>query len=122
MKRTLLIVDDARLARMMIRSYAERADGTLRVIEAANGDDALRMVETADELTFCTIDHNMPGIRGIELAERIRLKFPRARLALVTANVQEALKKRAEQAGIEFIGKPVTEDRVSAFIASAKHA
>ncbi len=112
---TLLIIDDSRLARMMIRTFALKALPDISVLEAESGDQAVALIETLNDLAFCTIDHNMPGPRGIELAGRIKARFPDAVLALVTANVQEPLQRRAADAGLHFIGKPLTEQKVLAF-------
>ncbi|CAK0771496.1 Response regulator [uncultured Gammaproteobacteria bacterium] len=119
---TMLIVDDAKLARMMVRSFVNKARPEFSIIEAGDGDEALRLLEKVTVLEFATIDYNMPGINGIELAQRVRARYPDARIALLTANVQAALRQRAAESKIDFIAKPVTEAKITTFIRPHPHA
>ncbi len=114
---TFLIVDDARLARKMVRSYVTRARPELTIFEAAEGEEALKILLEIPTLHFATIDYNMPGMNGIELAAIVKERYPTARIALLTANVQAALRKRAATLGVDFIDKPITEGKICAFIA-----
>jgi CheY-like chemotaxis protein len=116
---TILIVDDARLARQMVRSYVAHLRPDMGIFEAVDGPDALRVLETMPTLTYSTIDYNMPGMNGIDLAQTIRQRHPGVRIAIVTANVQGALRKRAAEIGVEFIDKPINESKVGAFIGPA---
>lgn len=114
---TLLIVDDARLARLMVRSLVSRLRPDLLVIEAGDAAQAIDFIKDVPQLDFATIDYNMPGMNGLDLASALKAKFPEARLALLTANVQGALRRRTTEAGIEFLDKPVSESKMSAFLA-----
>ena len=59
----------------------------------------------------------MPGgINGLALAKMLTDKRPDIKIALVTANVQSAVKEKASQIGVDFIAKPITEDKISEFI------
>ena len=40
----------------------------------------------------------------------LKERFPQARISLFTANIQDAVRGRAESLGVEFIAKPITED------------
>ncbi|NYZ14792.1 response regulator [Azospirillum sp. RWY-5-1] len=115
---TILVVDDSRLARDMVASVigALRPDWT--VIVATDGKDALAKVEGA-EPQAAVLDFNMPGMDGLALAEILRERFPGALLGLLTANVQDALRRRAEAVGCRFIPKPVTADKMREFFAAA---
>ncbi len=112
----MLIIDDSRLARMMIRSAASQLRPELEITDAETGDQAVEMLDRLTDLVACTIDHNMPGIKGLELAAVIRARHPAARLALVTANIQDALRRRTEDAGLMFIDKPITRDKLADLI------
>ncbi|MEI8394757.1 MAG: response regulator [Rhodospirillaceae bacterium] len=113
---TFLIVDDARLARKMVRAFVNKACPDVTVFEAADGADALRILDTIPVLTYTSIDYNMPGMNGLDVAAIIKERRPDARIALVTANVQAALRKRAADLGIGFIDKPISESKIAAFI------
>jgi len=113
---TLLIVDDARLARKMVRSFVMKARPDITIFEAADGEEALRVLAGMLELTYATLDYNMPGMNGIDLAAIIRERRPNARIALLTANVQAALRRRAAEIGISFIDKPINEAKIAGFV------
>jgi two-component system, chemotaxis family, chemotaxis protein CheY len=108
----LLIVDDSRTSRLMIRKIVEAARPDWQIIEAASGDEAL--IITKEQLPdFVSMDVNMPGISGLEAAGHIRLHHPDIRLVLCTANVQESVRTAAERAGVFFVGKPITPASVA---------
>lgn len=112
----LLIVDDSRMSRMMIRAIVTDSRPTWRIIEAANGDEAIKL---ADENLpdFVSMDVNMPGISGLEAAGRIRLRHPDTRIVMCTANIQESTREAAKRAGLEFVAKPITVQSVANAIA-----
>lgn len=118
---TLLIVDDSRVSRMMIRAFVLDKNPTWQITEAVSGDEAIKLVEQ-QHFDFCTMDINMPGIFGIAAAERILEKFPSVRVAIFSANIQECLRSRAADLGAHFVAKPVTEKTVGQAITFFKGA
>jgi len=113
----MLVVDDSKLARMMIKGFVSEAYPEMKFIEAANGDEALELSKEKP-ITIMTIDYNMPGINGLELAEILKASNPDAHISLITANVQNAIKERTENLGIEFVSKPINETKLINFINS----
>ncbi len=107
----LLIVDDSRVSRMMIRSFvlAKRPDWTL--IEAVTGNEAIEMVQ-GEPPDYCTMDINMPGMNGIDAAEQILAKYPDVRVAIFTANIQARTQERAQALGSCLVAKPVSEKSI----------
>jgi len=65
----ILIVDDSVSMRGMIRSALR--SGSFEVIEAANGPDALTMLDR-QEVDLIITDVNMPDMDGISLVKAIR--------------------------------------------------
>lgn len=106
--KSLLIVDDSRVSRMMIRTMivARRPEWT--VLEAAAGDEALQQL-TQQVPDYVTMDINMPGTIGTDVAEQILREHPGVRLVLFSANVQGAHQSRAAAMGAGFVAKPVSE-------------
>ncbi|MBM3226597.1 MAG: response regulator, partial [Candidatus Tectomicrobia bacterium] len=105
---TVLIVDDSRLSRMMIRTFISNAHPDWSIVEASNGQEALEKT-AACPVHVMTIDLNMPGIDGLTLATQLREHHPTAHMSLITANIQDSVRQRAAAAGVRFIPKPVTE-------------
>ena len=112
---TVLIVDDSRVSRMMARQFILSARPGWTVQDAASGEEALAMVG-AIHPALILIDVNMPGIGGMAAAEQLRTICPDAHISLVTANVQNATRNRANELGIGFMEKPITEARIHALI------
>lgn len=112
----LLIVDDSRMSRMLIRAIIADSRPNWRIIEAINGDEAIALAnETPPD--FVSMDVNMPGISGLEAAGRIRIRHPDARITLCTANIQESTREAASRAGVHFVAKPITAQSVADAIA-----
>ena len=114
-RRVMLIVDDSRMSRMMIRSFAKEADESLQFIEAAHGEEALGL-DSDTQVDLVTVDHNMPGVDGIEVAEQLLQRYPAAHTALLTADTQDTVRRGAAAARIAFIAKPITEQKIVDFV------
>lgn len=109
---TLLIVDDSRVSRMMIRTFVLAKHPQWIIIEAASGNEALDIVDR-DTPNYCTMDINMPGIQGGDAAEQILGKYPGIRIVIFSANIQGSQQTRAAALGARFVAKPVTEKSVA---------
>lgn len=113
---TVLVVDDSRVSRLMARQYIHNLHADWRVEEAGTGEEALGKVESITP-DLVLMDVNMPGMGGIAAAEQMRARLPLARISLLTANVQSATRARAEELGIGFMEKPITEARIAQLLA-----
>lgn len=118
---TLLIVDDSRMSRMLIRAMIAEKRPDWQILEAASGDEALAMLQT-QRPDFVSMDINMPGISGLEAAGRIRLHHPDIRVVICTANIQESTREAARRAGVQFVAKPITPQSMAEAIAFFEHA
>lgn len=119
MSKRVLVVDDSRVSRMMIRAVMLDKHPDWTVVEAGSGDEALTAMATLAGLSFdlITIDYNMPGIDGLEFATRARASGCQAAMALLTANVQDAIRDRAVALSVRFVRKPVTPVAVAEVMA-----
>jgi len=108
---TLLIVDDSRVSRMIIRAHILDKFPQWSITEAASGDSALDLAKT-NSFDFCTMDINMPGMLGTDAAEQLLTLYPHMRVAIFSANVQDSFRSRAADLGAQFVAKPVTEKSV----------
>jgi CheY-like chemotaxis protein len=113
--KTVLVVDDSRVSRLMARQYILSKQPAWVVEEAATGEEALAKVATVCPVLIL-VDVNMPGMGGVAAAEQLRATCPQAHISLVTANVQNATRNRATELGIGFMEKPITESRIHALI------
>lgn len=107
MKSKILIVDDSRVSRMMIRGLFTTLCPEWDIIEAATGDEAVALASSARP-DFITMDINMPGMNGFDAVRLIQQSNPTIRIAVLTANVQESSREKAQKLAVKFVQKPAT--------------
>jgi DNA-binding LytR/AlgR family response regulator len=115
-KATALIADDEPILRgALARMLAEAWPELEIVAEARNGREA---IERFEELKpdICFLDVHMPGVSGIEAAQRIGR---RARLVFVTAYNQYAV-QAFEHEALDYLVKPLDAARLADTIARLK--
>ncbi|BAE52956.1 response regulator transcription factor [Paramagnetospirillum magneticum] len=113
--RTVLLVDDSRVARMMTRSVVESACPDWVIWEASSGEEALDLALTTPP-DFVLLDVNMPGMGGLEAARQFRARFPAVAVSLLTANIQDSIRDEASQLQIGYISKPLRDDLLIRFL------
>lgn len=109
--KSVLVVDDSRLARMLIAKYILSIHPHWLILEASSGTEAIEKAKV-ESPNYITMDYNMEGMTGAEAAQQILQHTPKTTIALFTANIQAATKAQAQELGIHFVGKPVTEKTV----------
>ncbi len=101
----LLVEDDPKVREVALRALRERG---YRVLEAANGGEALRTAESLSEpVALLLTDVVMPHMGGRELVERLRAVWPRIRV-LYTSGYAEysAVHHPGLRPGIALLPKP----------------
>jgi CheY-like chemotaxis protein len=115
---TVLVVDDSKLARIVVGKAITALQPDWARVEAGSAADALRIVGE-QPIDLAILDFNMPDKDGLELAAELRTAFPQMPIAVITANVQDEIIARVRALNATFVAKPVTEEAVSGFIAGA---
>ena len=118
MNYTVLIVDDSKLARMVVANAFSRIRPDWTLAEAANGEQALATIG-AGSIDIALVDFNMPGIDGLELISQIRKTHPKMPIAVISANLQDEIIGRARELDAAFVAKPLTEEGLAAFLSGA---
>jgi len=108
----LLIVDDSKVSRMLIRTHILARHPEWVISEAACGEDAIALVDN-DLPDYCTMDINMPGLSGTDAAAQILSKYPSIKVVIFSANIQETHQNRARSLGTVLVAKPVTEKSIA---------
>jgi len=104
MNAKVLIVDDSALTRRSLRQILESAG--CEVVEAENGLDALERY-FLDKPDVVLLDLVMKGMYGLDVLQKIRELDPRARIVVVSADIQTSSQDMAGEAGAAaFINKP----------------
>ena len=118
MQYKVLVVDDSKLARMVMASAFRRLRPDWELVEATDAAQALEAVSAAD-VDIALIDFNMPGLDGLELVAKIRESKPVMPIALVSANLQDEIIARARELRAAFVPKPLTDEALGAFLSGA---
>lgn len=109
-QRKVLVVDDDPVVG---KSFDRVLSGKgYAVITARNGEEALSKLSNENYDVVFT-DIRMPGMSGLEVAERIKASQPWLPVVIVTAYGSEAYQARAEAAGVSgFLRKPLSPDMI----------
>jgi CheY-like chemotaxis protein len=102
----VLVVDDSSTMRNIVRKVLTNCRFPLEIFEATDGLDALKQLG-AGKFDFIFLDYNMPGLDGIEMLTQIKRQHPRTEIIVMTSAQDEALARRARDAGAAgFLKKP----------------
>ena len=70
----------------------ELRDAGYNVIEAANGDEAITLLSSVDDIGLLLTDVRMPGnVDGAALAKWTRNKFPSIKIVLVSTEIHSGM-------------------------------
>lgn len=106
----ILIVDDAQLARRMMRSIL--APEGHEIIEAADGYAALEQYHLSGP-DLVLLDMIMSDMQGIDVLHKLLELDPQARIIMATADIQTSTYEMAREAGASaFVTKPYNRDEV----------
>ena len=107
----ILIVDDFPAMIRTIKGVFKRI-GYRNIVIAESGEEADQILQN-QSVDFIVCDWNMPGMKGIDLLQKVRVD-PRLKdlpFIMVTAEVKKDEVQKAIQCGIdEYILKPFTVD------------
>ena len=112
----ILIVDDSRTSRKILRTILEGAGHEI-IGEAVDGlEGVAKFKELAPEIT--TLDITMPNLDGLEALKEIKKENASAKVIVVTAAGQQNKMVEAIKSGAsEFVTKPFEADEIIALIA-----
>lgn len=116
--RKVLVVDDDPVVAKSFNRVLSEGKGYV-VITAQNAAEALeKMREQEYDVVFTDI--KMPGMDGVELAEKVKARRPWTPVVIVTGYGTTANEERARAAGVsDFMHKPLTPEMIEE---SAAHA
>lgn len=109
--KTVLVVDDSRIMRNIVKNTFLSINIPCEFLEAGNGREALMRLEN-HQVHLVLLDWNMPELSGLDFLKKVRAleKYKSLPIIMVTSeaaryNVIEALKNGAT----DYIIKPVNE-------------
>lgn len=86
-RQTVLVVEDEALIRFSIAD--EIRDAGFEVLEAANADLAIDLLESHPEITILFTDIDMPGsMDGLKLSEAVRKRWPLVQIIVTSGHIK----------------------------------
>ncbi|TYC49762.1 response regulator [Rhodobacterales bacterium] len=103
---SVLIVDDSATVRRIVEKVLKKSIFNLDVVQAEDGPSAIEKVK-AKPYRVIFSDFNMPGMTGIELAQKLAAYTHTSEVILMSTELNETLDKAAERVGAKaFLRKP----------------
>ncbi len=118
LRKVLVVDDDPVVGRSFERVLSGKG---YAVITARDGEEALRKL-SAEAYDVVFTDIKMPGMSGLEVAERVKASQPWLPVVIVTGYGTEENEARAEAAGVaEFLRKPLSPEAIEGSAAKVLH-
>ena len=106
----ILIVDDSKAMRMIVRRTLRMAGYHYNLEEASGAVEALQKIQS-DQIDLVLCDWNMPDMTGLDLLERLRSLGQKVKFGFVTSETSQDMRATALAAGALFlITKPFNPD------------
>lgn len=112
-KPTLLIIDDDRLNRTILRSCVSELD--VNIFEAENGERAWETLDSGTHVDLCLCDLMMPELDGFGFARRVHAdrRFETLDIIFCTASSEKEHIAQAAEIGVkQYVLKPFNKDDV----------
>ena len=115
----ILIVDDHPNVAAMLARVLNKFDVPVEVITAHSGKEALDIVKD-ERVDILITDFLMPGMNGLELAEKVRLNNRASHIILITAYDTPGLDLTARRLNIkDFLLKPINPEKIREVVSKA---
>jgi CheY-like chemotaxis protein len=113
----ILVVDDSEEVREVLRELLSRHGYT--VVTAPDGESGLVELETRT-FDLAMVDLGLPGISGLDVAHRLKQRWPTTRVALMTGYGDRMGPEDAQARGVDFVlAKPFSLDQLRSVVEHA---
>ena len=108
MDQNVLIVDDQRDILRLLRSTLETLKNPeVKIFEAPSGEEAL-LESSRHKVDLLISDYKLPGMSGIELMHKVRVRHPEAKIILISGTTERKVREEMLNAGaLAVFNKPI---------------
>lgn len=111
----LLVAEDDEPFRFILKTAFEQS-GCI-VLEARDGEEAVRVFDSSPELKGVTLDFRLPKLNGIEVFRHIRKKTKTLPVMFITGYVDAPEMQEIPSIGMSMIAqKPMSVEEIEAFV------
>jgi CheY-like chemotaxis protein len=118
----ILVVEDESIVRLLIVEVVN--DLGYRALEAADGQSALRILQSTQRVDLLVTDIGLPGLNGRQVADGGRSTRPELKVLFMTGYAENAAGKAFLGRGMEIITKPFATEvlarRIRAMVEGAR--
>ena len=110
----ILVAEDSEATRNFIRHVL--VPHRYQIIDACDGEQALRILQAQPDIDMLVVDHSMPGISGFELVKLLRQKMKRNDLVILglSADTKGSLSAMFIKHGADdFLRKPFCPEELT---------
>lgn len=102
---TLLLVEDEDLLRTLVSQFLQGSG--YKVIEAADGPEALQQIHDHGPFDLALVDLNLPRLSGVDVCRSLRGKWPEHPVIICSAAVLDEHEAALRRLGIDhYLTKP----------------
>jgi CheY-like chemotaxis protein len=113
-RKRVLVVDDSKTMRGIVRKILSGSRYTLDVAEAEAGIAALKSIDGGIDLVL--LDYNMPGFNGLETLAEIKRMAPHVTVVMITSTEDATVAAKAQELGAAFLKKPFYPSDIDAVL------
>jgi CheY-like chemotaxis protein len=104
----VLIVEDERVSRKALALLLTACG--YHTVAAGSGEEALRLLKSDENLNFALVDVDLPGMSGLDLAEKLEERSPGTFTVLITAAEGERIDSFLRDHPVAYLRKPLDFD------------
>src|SRR5512143_636171 len=103
----VLVVDDNLQVRRMVTASIKTLGAEIDVVDVPSAEEAL-FISASLPLDLVVLDYRLPGMTGLEMLARLRIRRPETKIILVTGVDDAATRQKVAESGVEaYFYKPI---------------
>ena len=117
----VLLIEDDKIEQMKLQRVTSKFDMNLEIATAENGEQALEILSTLEEVNLIVLDLNMPRMNGLEFLTELRKneKWKYVPVIILTTSSHEEDIQRSYRLGISgYLVKPLRYEDYSSLVSA----
>ena len=112
----IILVEDEPDILIILHRIMRDLTGGFDIVTVNSAQDALDIIAER-ECPLLITDHNMPGMTGTELTQKVKTDYTATKVIIITAYATPEVERTARSAGVDyFLTKPFSLDRLEQII------